>query len=222
MLERQAVAQLDHTRQEAGVDDEHARPAVVQAPAQPLALVVDVGRHPDGAQPVDREAQQHELGAALHQHRDGVAPAHPERPQPGGELVGAGVDVGEREAPVARHDEHVVAHLIGLQSQHPVEQAVVAVGEVEPVHRGVKVTGHARQPAHVARVHAHDVGLVDLEVGEQPQQLLDRDARLQSGQGRAQADVRTVTEAQRPVDQAPARRSARGRRTPARRGWPSR
>ena len=55
--------------------------------------------------------------------------------QPGGELVGAPVDVGEGEVPVARHDEHVVAHLPGLQSQHPVEQAVVAVGEVETVHR---------------------------------------------------------------------------------------
>ena len=135
MLEGEAVTQLDHPRQETGVDDQHARPAVVQAPPQPLALEVDVRRHPDGSDAIDREAQQHEFGAALHQNGDGVAPAHPQRMQPGGELVGAPVDVGEGEVPVARHDEHVVARLLGLQSQHPVEQAVVAVGEVETVHR---------------------------------------------------------------------------------------
>ena len=53
----------------------------------------------------------------------------------------------------------------------------------------VKRDRHDAVAPHVSRVHAHEPGFVDGEVGEARQQLLERDAGFEAGEGGAEAEM---------------------------------
>ena len=78
-LERQLAAALGDAREQRLVDHQQLRAAVLEALAQPVALVVRAGRNPDRAELVEAERGPDVGGAALHQQTHGVAAPDAER-----------------------------------------------------------------------------------------------------------------------------------------------
>jgi hypothetical protein len=134
VLERQPSARLGHARQQRLVHHQQLRAAVLETLAQPLALVVGVGRHPDRAQLVEAERGPDVVGAALHHDRDRVAARDSERCEAARHGVGELVHAAVREVRIARHEEVAVGDRLGLAAQAAAEQPVAPVVESELVH----------------------------------------------------------------------------------------
>ena len=117
------------------------RAAVLQALAQPVALVVRAGGNPDRAELVEAERRPHVGGAALHQQRNGVAAPDAELLESARHRVRELVHAAVGPALVVRHQEIPVGMRLGLAQQAAAEQAVARVVEIQTVHGSSAVQG---------------------------------------------------------------------------------